>query len=396
MSNRKQMFLLFLAVFIDLVGFGIVIPILPFVAEKFGADSFTLGLFVASFSLMQFIFSPFWGMLSDKIGRRPVMLIGIAGTAISFFIFGLADSLLVLFISRVMQGIFTSASLPTAQAYIADITEPKDRAKYFGYLGMAFGLGFALGPALGGFLSGNGILFPALIAGCFSSINFIGALLWLPEPKREKKEVARRGFIDLDTLKDALSHPAIGSLILTFAVVSFAFSSLETTYALFGQQRAGLDAENVGAIFTMIGLIMVVVQGWFVGVLARRIGEKKTLMLGLVFSAAAYALISVSFGYLMLVAATALLATGFSLIFPTVNALISINSSSEEQGEAIGLNQGMASLARVVGPLVAGALFEESIAWPFYLSAFVAVVALIIAYFRIKKVESNGARPVAR
>src|SRR3989344_2158678 len=148
MKHRKEMSLLFLAVFIDLVGFGMVIPILPFAAEQYGADGFTLGIFVASFSLMQFIFSPIWGNLSDKIGRRPVIIIGLFGSVLSFLVFGLSTSLAMLFASRILSGIFTAATLPTAQAYMADITEEKDRARAFGLIGMAFGLGFIFGPAI--------------------------------------------------------------------------------------------------------------------------------------------------------------------------------------------------------------------------------------------------------
>lgn len=385
MKNKKPMLLLFLAVFIDLIGFGIIIPVLPFVAENFGANGFVLGIFVASFSLMQFIFAPFWGMLSDKVGRRPVMLIGILGTAISFIIFGLSTSLLMLFISRILNGAFTAASLPTAQAYIADITEPKDRAKAFGYLGVAFGLGFAFGPALGGLLSGNGILFPALVAGSLSTLNFIGALIWLPETHKPTGKLQKRKFLDGRKLRKALHHPSIGSLILTFTVVSFAFSGMETTYALFGQQRAGLDAANIGIIFSMVGFIMVVAQGFLVGLLVRKIGERKTLLMGLALGVLAYLSISMSSSYASLVAATVILALGFGLTFPSVSALISLNTSRDGQGEIIGITQGMGSLARVVGPIVAGFLFVNvGIQWPYYMSALVGFIALLIAVKMVK------------
>ncbi len=387
MKHRKEMSLLFLAVFIDLVGFGMVIPILPFAAEQYGADGFMLGIFVASFSLMQFIFSPIWGNLSDRIGRRPVIIIGLFGSVLSFLVFGLSTSLAMLFASRILSGIFTAATLPTAQAYMADITEEKDRAKAFGLLGMAFGLGFIFGPALGGLLSHNGFLFPGLVAAGLSLINLVGAIMWLPESYHERKPGHKRRIIDFNELKWALRHPMVGTLILIFAIVSFGFSALEATYALYGEQIAGLNAQSIGIIFAMVGTILVVVQGGLIGKITRRIGEKKTLLIGLMLMTLGYIAITLAHDFYSLMAFTSLISLGNALTFPTVTALISTKSGRHEQGKMMGLNQSAASLARVVGPIWGGFLFVSvGIHWPFYSAALFIAMAVVLAYIELKKV----------
>lgn len=388
MKHKRQVALVLLAMFIDLVGFGMVIPILPFAAERFGADGFMLGIFVASFSLMQFLFAPVWGMLSDKVGRRPVILIGLLGGSISFLVFGLSTSLLMLFLSRVLSGIFTAATLPSVQAYMADITSDKDRARGFGLLGMAFGLGFVFGPAIGGFLSSHGFLFPGLFASALSFVNFLGALLWLPETYKPTGVVKKRKLIDIGKLHSALNHPAVGSLILTFAIVSFAFSNLEATYALYGERVAGLNAQSIGIIFTMVGIIITVVQGGLIGKITNAIGERRPLLIGLAVMSLGYFVVGTfAKDFASLMAMTSLISIGNSLTFPTVNALISINSRKDEQGEVMGINQSAGSLARVVGPIWGGFLFVNvGIGWPFRSAALFVLIALILAYFRVRKV----------
>ncbi len=388
MQNKRQLSLLFLAIFIDLVGFGMVIPILPFAAERFGADGFMLGIFVASFSLMQFLFSPIWGTLSDKIGRRPVILTGLLGGSVSFLVFGLSQNLELLFISRILSGIFTAATLPTVQAYIADLTEEKDRARGFGFINMAFGLGFIFGPAIGGLLSSNGFLFPALVASALSFVNFIGALIWLPESytseKRAKGVVHKRKILDIKELNWAVRHPEVGTLILVFAIVSFGFSALEATYALYGERIAGLTAQSIGIIFAMVGTIVIIVQGGLIGPIVKRIGEKKTLLFGLAFMTSGYIAITFARDFYSLMALTSLISIGNSLTFPTATALISMRSGKHEQGKMMGINQSASSLARVIGPIWGGFLFIQSIRWPFYSAAFFIFIALLLAYYEVR------------
>ncbi len=387
MQNKKQLSLLFLAIFIDLVGFGMVIPILPFAAERFGADGFMLGIFVASFSLMQFIFSPFWGTLSDKIGRRPVILIGLLGGSVSFLVFGLSQNLELLFISRILSGIFTAATLPTVQAYIADLTAEKDRARGFGFINMAFGLGFIFGPAIGGLLSSNGFLFPALVASGLSFVNFLGALIWLPESHTSEKRVKgihKRKILDVKELTLTIKHPEVGTLILVFAIVSFGFSALEATYALYGERIAGLTAQSIGIIFAMVGTIVIIIQGGLIGPIVKRIGEKKTLLIGLAFMTSGYIAITFARDFYSLMALTSLISIGNSLTFPTATALISMKSGKHEQGKMMGINQSASSLARVIGPIWGGLLFIQSIRWPFYSAAFFIAIALLLAYHEIK------------
>ena len=391
MQNKRQLSLLFLAIFIDLVGFGMVIPILPFAAEHYGADGLMLGIFVASFSLMQFLFSPIWGALSDKIGRRPVILVGLLGGSVSFLVFGLSTSLEMLFFSRILSGIFTAATLPTVHAYIADLTDDKDRVRGFGLINMAFGLGFIFGPAIGGLLSSNGFLFPALVASGLSFVNFLGALIWLPESYKPKERIIhKRKILDIKELKWAIKHPEVGTLILVFAIVSFGFSALEATYALYGERIAQLNAQSIGIIFAMVGTIVIIIQGFLIGRIVRRIGEKRTLLAGLVFMTSGYIAVTFAHDFYSLMALTSLISIGNSLTFPTVNGLISMRSGKHEQGKMMGINQSASSLARVVGPIWGGMLFITSIRWPFYSAAFFISIALLLAYYKVKGEGGNA------
>lgn len=380
LQNNKSFWLLFGALFIDLLGFGMIIPLLPFYAESLGASAFVVSLLMMVYSLGQFLCAPVWGTLSDKYGRRPIILIGLFGTMVSFLLFGFAETLFLLFISRALGGMLTAATMPTAQAYVADITSAKERAKKFGLLGAAFGLGFIFGPALGGLLSTISYQAPAFFAAGLAFLNFLGAFFWLPETwtpsTREKKE---EKLFDINGMWRSMMHEHIGALILIFTFIALGFSQLQGMYALFAEAKFGLGAKEVGLILFVVGTVSVFVQGFCVGKLVRWIGEIKIIILGCAILCGSYILIGFSASQLFLYTITAVNTVGFALANPTITALLSEKTEKAKQGTMLGFAQSWAALARVLGPPLAGILFSFHIALPFYSGAFFMLCALFIA-----------------
>jgi DHA1 family tetracycline resistance protein-like MFS transporter len=369
--------IIFLTVFIDLIGFGIVIPLMPFYAERFGASAFTIGLLATSFSLMQFLFAPFWGRLSDRIGRRPVILIGLFGSFLSYTLFGLAGSLPVLFFARLCAGV-AGANIATAQAYMADVTTPENRARGMGLVGAAFGLGFIFGPAIGGFLSQFSHQAPPFFAAALSLVNFTAAWFVLPESRTasasERPPVSR-----LDALRRAVLRPGLPALLIIYFIVTTAFSSFETTFPLFGERRFGFTPSNIGYVFAYSGVVLTIVQGALVGRLAKRFGENRLMPPAILSLAAGLALLPVSHGMPMLLLSTGLMSIGMGFNSPSITALISRLSRADEQGGILGVSQSVASLARIVGPAAGGLLFDRTGATTLYLIAagMIGVGALI-------------------
>ncbi|MFX1537208.1 MAG: MFS transporter [Promethearchaeota archaeon] len=385
---------LFLAVFIDLLGFGIVIPLLPFWAESLGASPFIYGILVASYSAMQFIFAPLWGRISDSRGRRPVILVGLTGTIIGFGLLALTalvftDSLLMLLISRLIGGIFTAATLPTSQAYIADTTTGKDRAKGFGLIGAAFGLGFAIGPAIGGFLSIGGYYVPALFATGLAVLNLLAAIRNLPEslPKEVREE--KRSFKiyreepTSGVFRIILSTPSIFLIIILFASISLSFSGMESTLALLGEVRFGLDEVLTGVVFLVVGIVAIVTQGGIIRPLSNKFADSLLIAFGFVFLVIGFAGLSTVASLIDMVVWVIPLAFGSSIANPTLGALLSKRAPSENAGEVLGINQGVGSLMRIVGPLFATFLFEINVAFPFYLGTILLGIGFILTLILI-------------
>lgn len=378
--------IIFMTVFIDLIGFGIVIPLAPFYAEHFGATALMVGMLQASFSLMQFLFAPFWGRLSDRIGRKPVILIGLFGSALCYLIFGLADSLVVLFGARILAGI-AGANIATAQAYMADVTTPENRAKGMGLIGAAFGLGFIFGPAIGGLLSGFGPSVPPLFAGALSFVNFVAACFVLPE-SRSASSVPRVKVSRLKAFTQALTRPGLPQLLLIFFLVTGAFSSFEATFALFGERRFGFTPSNIGYVFAFVGVVLSVVQAGLVGRLAKRFGEQRLMPAGILALAAGLALLPLVTSTAGLLAACALLAVGNGFNNPSVSSLISRITSADDQGGVLGVSQSVASLARIIGPFAGGAVFDRfGPVAPFTGAAAIMTVALVIALSSIARMR---------
>ncbi len=357
-----------MTVFIDLVGFGIVIPVLPYYveSERFRASPIALGLLFASYSLMQLIFSPILGRLSDKHGRRPVLLFSIIGTGIGFCIMGAATTLWVLFAGRILDGI-TGGNISTAQAYVADVTTPENRAKGMGMFGAAFGLGFIFGPAIGGIMSQWGMNVPFYFAAALSFVNAVLIYLFLPEtvtPDHPARSSARRGW---GAVWKHLQQPRLAIVLAIYFLFVVAFSIMTATFAYYTMFRFNYDAQHNGYLFAYIGVISVIIQGGLIGRLVKRWGEVALVITGaLLITASLVALPFVGLmlhgGLPVLLLVLTVMAAGNSFATPSLTTLASKTVGASEQGGVMGVTQSAASLARVIGPSIGGFLIYSATA----------------------------------
>lgn len=366
--NRSPLVVIFTTVFIDLVGFGIVIPVLPFYAEgtRFNATPRTVGLLFASYSIMQLIFSPILGRLSDRYGRRPVLLLSLIGTGIGFLILGFATTIWMLFLGRILDGI-TGGNISTAQAYIADITTKEERARGMGLIGAAFGLGFIIGPALGGILSRWGISVPFLFAAGLCFANSLLLYFRLPETVTPdhpaRNSASMRGFAQL---VHSLKRPRLASVLTIYFLFIVAFSIMTTSFSLYTMFRFGYDAQHTGYLFAYVGIIAVIIQGGLIGRLVKRFGEVPLVIVGALFFAAS--LFAVPFvgpdtgGLMGLLIGGGIFSMGNSLSTPALTSLASKSVGRAEQGSVLGVVQSAASLARAVGPSLAAILIHSETA----------------------------------
>jgi MFS transporter, DHA1 family, tetracycline resistance protein len=378
--RRSPLAIIFLTVFIDLVGFGILLPLLPYYAETFGASATAIGLLSASYSLMQFLFAPIWGRLSDRYGRRPLILISLAGSCVGFLIAGLAKTLTALFVGRIVSGI-AGAIVPTTHAYIADVTPPENRAKGMGLVGAAFGLGFILGPAIGGLLAPLGYDKPILLASGMAGLNLLFAFFRLPEslPNQVRNRVGQRTLTPA-RLMEALSHPQVGLLLLIFFIATFAFANMEATFALLNEHAYALTVRQTGYLFVYMGIVMSVMQGLLVGKIVRRLGEKLCITLGTFILIFGLGLMPFAPNMIYYCVITGILGFGSGINNPSVNALLSRSASADEQGGIMGIAQSLASMGRILGPLWGGYSFGEfGHVWPFISAGLLMALAFFMS-----------------
>ena len=392
--RRSPLIVVYLTVFVDLLGFGIILPILPFYAEKFGADGFWVGAVLTAYSAAQFVGAIFLGRLSDRIGRRPVLLASLVGSAISLTVMGLANSLWILLLSRLLAGAF-GGSITTAQAYIADVTDSGERTKYMGLLGASIGMGFVFGPAIGAGLSGFGFSTAAFVAGTLALANFIFGYVALRESRMAEHVVSRQAQLNSANLRRALRHPDIGRLLVSSFLATLAFVGMEATFALFGQARFGLDAGSLGLIFTFVGIVIAVVQGGLIGRLDAKFGERALALAGAVAMGLALVAIPLVSSLVLSMVVLAALATGQGLLTPTLSSLLSQASEVEEQGGTLGLGQSVGAGARAIGPLIAGWMFDRGMWLPYIAGAvLVLCAAWILRGVRVRAplvaVEAEG------
>ena len=355
---------------IDLVGWGIVLPILPLYGERFTKSPVTLGVLVASFSVMQLLFAPVWGRVSDRYGRKPVLVVSLAGTALGSLVMGLAPALWVLFLGRVVDGI-SGGSVSTAHAAVADMAEPGQRARLIGLLGAAFGVGFVAGPAIGGLAALFGARVPLLVAAAIAGVNAVVAVRRLPETR------------PTDTVAHVVEPPpmtgTVRRLILVVFVATSAFTAFEATFALLGQRRFDLTIASTSGVFVGIGVMLVFFQGGMVHPAVARFGELGTVRCGLLLNGAGFVLVAVARSWLVLVPAVALLTAGQGLLAPALTSMVAGRARHDRRGSVLGLQQSVSALARVIGPIAGGFLFAHvGVGAPYTAGAVLAFLAFAL------------------
>ena len=375
----RPLLIIFLTIFVNLVGFGIIIPLLPFYAETFGASPLVIGLLFAIFSLCQLAAAPALGDLSDRYGRRPVLVFSLAGTVVSFVMMAVATSLTMLFLARIVDGL-SGGNISTARAYVADITHPKDRARAYGLIGAAFGLGFILGPALSGVLSGFSYTAPIWAAAGLTLIATTMAWLWLPETVHRTRAGSGNPFRFLWPL---LRRPDVGRMLVIDFVYWFAFAIFQTTFALFAARRFGFDVPQTGYVFSVFGILGAVVQGGMIRPIVHRVGDKATFMLGLAFTAIGLIAAALAPSVPLFLASLVPLALGIGFGHPTIASLVSQAAGDDEQGRVQGAAGAVESLGRTAGPVWGNASlhrFGEGIPYISAAACLLLTLALTIGY----------------
>jgi DHA1 family tetracycline resistance protein-like MFS transporter len=385
---NKRLLNVGLIVLIDMLGFALIIPLLTFYAASFGATAFQTGLLVSSYALMQMIGAPILGRLSDKYGRRPVFLISIFGTFIGLLILGFANSLWMLFVSRILSGL-TAGNISVAQAYIADITDEKNRARGMGMLGAAFGIGFILGPAIGGTLSVYGFAVPAFVSAALAFINLLTVYFWLPESltteRRAELQTKKQPDVNLNALFDALRRPQIGPLLWVRFGFAIAFNSFQTVFPLYLLNKFGLNAQQTGYILAYIGIVLVIMQGGAIGPLAARFKESNLLVTFLAFTLVGMVGWALAPTVLILLITQLPMAIGAGSFNAIINSAISKAVKPEEVGGMLGLGAGLESSTRVVMPALAsyllGAYGPSS---PGIMGTMVLAIVVVYAYINLR------------
>jgi DHA1 family tetracycline resistance protein-like MFS transporter len=387
-ATRSRFAVIFFTVLIDLIGFGIIIPILPYYAQGFGAGGLGLGALLGVFSAMQFVATAFLGRTSDRVGRRPILLVTMLVNALGYVLFAVAHSYPVLFVARVVSG-FAGGNISAAQAYIADITTPAERSRGMGIIGAAFGLGFIIGPAVGGLAAHYlGPSAPGLVAAGLSLANFVSAYFVLPESLKTEHRTERELW-DFSHIGDAIRNPRLAPLMLAWLVAPLAFSGYTVALPLWAGVTFGWREQQLGWFFTVIGATAAVVQGYAFGKLARRFGDRALLIAGGFGMAASIAVIPALHSSATLYAWTAVLAFSNSIFGPAATGLVSVFADPTEQGTVLGAAQALGALGRLLGPLALGQVYDASHPAAFLVAA--AVMALGgLACLRVPAVEPQA------
>lgn len=373
-----SLLVVYMTVFLDLLGFGLILPLLPFYAMRFGAQGAQIGLLFACFSIAQLIGAPVLGRMSDRLGRRPVLIVCLLGSTLSLLATGLTDSLYTLMAARALAGLF-GGSIATAQAYVADVTTPTERTKYMGLIGASIGMGFVFGPFIGAELSRFGFSTAAFVAAGLSCANLVLAVFSLheslPESARGK---STRVSLSLSSLQEALGRKVVGPLLLITMLATLSFVAMESTFALFAKQRYGFSEQTMGRLFALIGIVIAIIQGGVIGPLARRFGEVRIGTAGFVILTGSFSALPFMPTQALMIAALVVVAIGQGLLSPSLSTLLSRAASKTEQGGTLGLGQSLNSLARAIGPVLAGTLFDLYAPLPYLLAALITTVLAVL------------------
>jgi DHA1 family multidrug resistance protein-like MFS transporter len=421
--SRKNLFILSFTLLVVMLGYGMVMPIMPFYIEHFGAGGTELGWLMSTYSLMQLICAPIWGILSDRYGRKPILAIGVLGYAITLFMFGLAKTFAMLFIARSLSGILSSATMPTAMAYIGDNTPQKEKSKGMGQLGAMVGVGVILGPLMGGYLSTDSLSLPFFVGSGLATFALLLVIFLLPESKPASSSTGelllsneQTSTLQPDSTNPEQKRPRVidiylrvilspaGILLLLIFMMSFGMTNFQGMIGLYAVDKFAFNTKQVGAIWMVMGIMLILVQGGLTGPLSQKLGELTLIRIGLFGGAIGFVLVALAVNY-----TTTLLAIGFfiftlALIGPALNSYIS-NFAGEHQGTVMGLNSAFTSLGRVVGPLWGGYIYDINNAYPFFSGAATLLLGLLVSFIGLQKqitgsttreqdqVEDNGEHP---
>ena len=394
-KSPSPVLLMALTVLIDFTGFGIIIPLLPFWAEHLGASPVQVGLILTAYSLAQFLFLPVLGRLSDRYGRRPVILWSLLIEAVSFAFSALAGTFLLLLAARFIGGL-GSANLGSAQAVVSDSTPPEERAKGMGMIGAAIGLGFVIGPALGGGLAALGSAVPFWVAAAVALVNAALVFFFLPETRAQQATATPLAGAPFAGLGETLRHPTIARLLAINLLYTLAFTAMEAMFPLFSQHAFGWTATRNAYVFVYVGVIMVIMQGGLVGRLSKRWGVQGLLVIGLALLAAGLLMLPFGTQLALMLIGVGLLSAGSGAVAATTSTLASLAASSEAQGQTLSLLQSIGGLGRIIGPLAAGWVFAAGGAGaPFAIGGVLVVLALLVALPAIP-LSQRVAVPAAR
>jgi len=409
---RSPLLPIFLVVLVDVLGMTIIYPLLPFYAERYGASPLVVGLLSSSYALFQLISGPILGRLSDRFGRRPVLLVSQAGTFLGFLLLANAGALWMIFLSRVIDGA-TAGNLTVAQAYIADVTEAKDRAKSFAVIGIAFGIGFAVGPMLGGGLAHYGYAVPVYAAAALSFASILATAFVLPDERtlRPERSLAasgdvgptgrRLGMLEWSAYAAYFRRPALATSLVQFFLFAFAFAVFTSGFALFAARRFTWEghafrAPEVGYVFAYAGVLGIFIQGGLVGRVVRRFGERPVAIASFALSAIAYAVLGWAATLPLLFASMTIAAFGTGPLRPALTSLVSRNASATEQGVVMGLSQSLSSVAQISAPIIGGWLIDRDLlsGWA-WLAAGAMLLGTALAFFTRADGSTLGAATAA-
>ena len=408
--NRKNLFILSFTLLVVMLGYSMAMPLLPFYIENFGVGGTELGWLMSTYSLMQLICAPIWGILSDRYGRKPILAIGVLGHTITLFLFGLAQSFIMLFIARSLSGILSSATMPTAMAYIGENTEQKEKSKGMGQLGAMVGLGVILGPLVGGLLSTDSLSLPFFVGSGLAFLALLLVIFLLPESKPASLSTGellpsngQTPSIQPDSTKHlrtrdiylrVILSPA-GILLLLIFIMSFGMTNFQGMIGLYVVDKFAFNTKQVGAIWMVMGLVLIIVQGGLTGPLSKKLGELTLIRLGLLGGAIGFVLVALAIDYTTTLLALGVFIFALALIGPALNSFISIYAG-EHQGTVMGLNSAMTSLGRVVGPLWGGYIYDINIEYPFYSGAVTLLLGMLVSFIGLKKQALDNPTPAEK
>jgi MFS family permease len=384
--RKSPLFVLFITIFLDMLGFGIVIPILPIFTKELGAQDYQIGLIAMIYPIMNFFFAPLWGTLSDRHGRRPIILVSVFITGLAYLVFAQVNALHILFLSRLLSGI-GSANISVAQAYITDVTTPQERTKTLGFLGAAFGIGFIIGPTLGGFLksisSPGQVDWLGYVTASMSFVNFALAYFFLPESMKQKRADAPFNFKVVTGIITELKKPTIRELLLINFIFIAAFMLMQMASSLMWKEVDGLDDKQIGYVFAFVGLATAIVQGALVGRMVKWFGERKMLTYGIFFMIGGMIMLPLVGEHYFIpleLVGLALIALANGCLTPSITSLISKYSDPRDVGQVLGVNQSFGSVARAAGMGVSGFLYGINFHVPFFVGALLMGICFWLAH----------------